>query len=903
MTEYFPVLCLVASSQNAQRVRDAAVYVTNESIEAHHIAEDEATNNVIVYFKSAESRNRLFQYNSENCIARNLYALESVIRILPIARRGMDVQDIVEHVKMRLPSLQNFSMTYTDDCVAFYCSICCLDSFKRLSTEMALYEKIPILVEGIHDPSQVPKRALVPKENPLLKSHTSDTPSLERIDLQQEKLNYDVILSYFSDHHEENIETIRSELLGRGIQVISIHSLPQYCIVCFNTTTDLPRLELLERCNIQIRSCQYYANHFPVIHVRTLNIFKNDKEAIAKLSANFPKTFKDVFINDKHLYVVLTSAMSIKPFVEEGYITEKNQKLLFFIAQMEVTHKPQALCSMLEKIQFLRSIGAMSLTVTEEKDTLCVYFADFRTYHDATGLISTDSAKRKPASSGFLGSMRQHSQSALSVQTPSYDGDQQEPGVVDVDRENQRRIFRTACIDLVPKKKTQYIATGDTLSPKGNRKSSFKAALAGASSGQDATSPSVAKKQSPVDPVYKSSPGRFPACDEAFYDAVLPVVRDLFSFNPIDDVCAGTWDPKLWLALLRKSQEDLRKLTEAKDMGGCSRMHQRINSLRIIVSAHNLHIFRSGLYAAPDPTTLPPPGDTLFYTSIPQVNRLINGRPTIVQVWNQDCLVVAESLVQQGFKVAVMNLASAKSPGGGYKSGLGALEENLFRRTNYAMSLDTAWNEPDRKSPNYPLSEEGGAFTPNVSVFRKPEEDGYSLMSKPFQCNMVAVAGVKDPVLEGGHLSMKDALLTRKRIELALRVCLNHECDAVVLGALGCGVYHNPPSDIADCFNSALCLYAPYFRKIIFAIVDSPTNPTNNYVTFRDFYTSVAYAPTSHALMSINMPLCGNPHNCTRGDPLHVTSERHLPLCPDPNCQKSCQAPHAFLFQHGVRYR
>lgn len=58
-------------------------------------------------------------------------------------------------------------------------------------------------------------------------------------------------------------------------------------------------------------------------------------------------------------------------------------------------------------------------------------------------------------------------------------------------------------------------------------------------------------------------------------------------------------------------------------------------------------------------------------------------------------------------KVALLNMASAKRPGGGYKTGSGAQEENLFRRTSLAFSLEDIdhW-DVDRKWI-YPLPEFG----------------------------------------------------------------------------------------------------------------------------------------------------------------------------------------------------
>ena len=96
---------------------------------------------------------------------------------------------------------------------------------------------------------------------------------------------------------------------------------------------------------------------------------------------------------------------------------------------------------------------------------------------------------------------------------------------------------------------------------------------------------------------------------------------------------------------------------------------------------------------------------------------------------NADCVNVAQQLLAAGYDPAILNLASAGRPGGGYDMGYGAQEETLCQSSTLSLSL-YQFADPRRlkcvrdcgvphKAIGYPLDTNYGCiYTPNVTFFR-----------------------------------------------------------------------------------------------------------------------------------------------------------------------------------------
>ncbi len=202
---------------------------------------------------------------------------------------------------------------------------------------------------------------------------------------------------------------------------------------------------------------------------------------------------------------------------------------------------------------------------------------------------------------------------------------------------------------------------------------------------------------------------------------------------------------------------------------------------------------------------------------------------------------------EMGSGCAVLNMASERHPGGGVRRGSRAQEEELFRRSNLALSLykfspdewasfSDALEEPGRFK--YPITSFGGIYSPKVKVFKSPLS--YNHLDEPFECSVISVPALRKPKLIDGKLSEDDAVKTKGKIRAVLRIALLHGHTKLVLGALGCGSFGNPPQHVAQLFKEVLeeKEFAGHFEEICFAILEDGNSKGHggNLKPFKDVF-------------------------------------------------------------------
>ncbi|GKT40287.1 uncharacterized protein ColSpa_00468 [Colletotrichum spaethianum] len=188
-----------------------------------------------------------------------------------------------------------------------------------------------------------------------------------------------------------------------------------------------------------------------------------------------------------------------------------------------------------------------------------------------------------------------------------------------------------------------------------------------------------------------------------------------------------------------------------------------------------------------------------------------------IKIVNADTLNAAIDLAAQrpdGGRVAVLNMASDIHPGGGWLKGAVAQEEAICYRSSLYLSLHKRY---------YPFKRRGGVYTPDVVVIRSDMASGHRLLVPGIAyadlpvVSVLSIAAIRRPevrrrkvVTTAGTEEVYefartgDRALTMEKMRLCLRMAASRDHSLLVLGALGCGAFRNPPEEVARCWLEVL---------------------------------------------------------------------------------------------------
>ncbi|KAK2052823.1 hypothetical protein LY76DRAFT_598338 [Colletotrichum caudatum] len=153
-------------------------------------------------------------------------------------------------------------------------------------------------------------------------------------------------------------------------------------------------------------------------------------------------------------------------------------------------------------------------------------------------------------------------------------------------------------------------------------------------------------------------------------------------------------------------------------------------------------------------------------------------------------------------RVAILNMASPLTPGGGFVNGASSQEESLCMRTTLLPSL---------KDEYYRLPELGAIYTPDVMVFRDNYSSNVLEKKERWFVDCISAAMLRNPETERDETSgfsqyvhEKDRQLVLEKMKVVLRACQMKGIRKIVLGAWGCGAYGNPVAEVAKAWRKAL---------------------------------------------------------------------------------------------------
>lgn len=203
------------------------------------------------------------------------------------------------------------------------------------------------------------------------------------------------------------------------------------------------------------------------------------------------------------------------------------------------------------------------------------------------------------------------------------------------------------------------------------------------------------------------------------------------------------------------------------------------------------------------------------------------GKRTAVEVTGESSTVAARRLAADpaaapdGARVAVLNFASARNPGGGYVRGAKAQEEALCRASAlYETLLEAPEYYEVHRAERSTFYTDRVIHSPAVPVFR---DDRGELLETPFRAGFLT-----SPAPNAGTIRRQEpervaeipgALV--RRAELVLEVAALHGYRRLVLGAWGCGVFQNDPAEVAEAFRGLLAgRFAGVFERVVFGVLD-----------------------------------------------------------------------------------
>ena len=191
------------------------------------------------------------------------------------------------------------------------------------------------------------------------------------------------------------------------------------------------------------------------------------------------------------------------------------------------------------------------------------------------------------------------------------------------------------------------------------------------------------------------------------------------------------------------------------------------------------------------------------------VNKTNEKKFNYLEIWETDTVNAIKEAVSEfpDSKIAALNFASFKYPGGGFLKGSSAQEESLCHKSilyNILRRQEDFYGE-NKNLINRGLYWNRAIYSPNVLF-----EDSYN-------CDIITCAAPNKKEAErNGVTDEENTNALKERISFILDIAAKNKVDILILGAFGCGAFGQDPNEVKKIFMKLSNNYI--FKKIIFAI-------------------------------------------------------------------------------------
>jgi uncharacterized protein (TIGR02452 family) len=207
-----------------------------------------------------------------------------------------------------------------------------------------------------------------------------------------------------------------------------------------------------------------------------------------------------------------------------------------------------------------------------------------------------------------------------------------------------------------------------------------------------------------------------------------------------------------------------------------------------------------------------------------------------IDIVNEDTVNIAIEMKSRGLNPVVLNMTDKNYPATNIHQGGNGQEESIFRRSNYAqtLNLDTYGL--------YPINDNSVIYSNNVTIFKDSEINKWKMLNPEINISFIASPPIKSPynliydytkLFENASLNEEQSIVTKIKLETVFQTAIRMGHNSIVIPAFGCEGHKNPPSHIAKILKELIYKYKVFFKEIIIGMPDIDDSYLGNYRIFK----------------------------------------------------------------------